>query len=207
MKLVLTGPQGCGKGTQAKILEEKFNLAHISSGDIFRENIKNNTPLGQTAKSYIDKGELVPDELTVEMVEKRLEEPDCQKGYILDGFPRNVNQAKKLSEYQKLDHVILIDVDEQESIRRISNRRSCPKCGKIYNILTMPPKNEGVCDIDGETLIQRDDDKSDAIKKRLELYHEQTKPILEYYKEKGKVIEIDGSLAPKQVSEEILSHL
>lgn len=207
MKLVLTGPQGCGKGTQAKIIEEKFNLAHISTGDIFRENIKNNTSLGQTAKSYIDKGELVPDDLTVEMVEKRLEMDDCRNGYILDGFPRNVNQAKKLSQYQNLDHVILIDIGEQESIKRISNRRSCPKCGKIYNVLTMPPKSEGICDIDGETLIQRDDDKSDAIKKRLELYHSQTKPILEYYKERGKVIEVDGSLSPEKVAQEILTHL
>jgi len=207
MKLILIGPQGCGKGTQAKMLKENYNLAHISTGDIFRENIKNSTELGKLAKSYIDKGELVPDEVTINMVKERLSKDDCKEGYILDGFPRNVSQAEKLSEIVEIDNVVLIQVDDEESVSRISNRRTCPTCGRIYNLITLPPKNEGVCDDDGTKLVQRDDDMPEAIKKRLEIYHSQTKPIVEYYQKQGKVLEINGMQDINLVFEEIKKKL
>ena len=207
MKLILVGPQGCGKGTQAERLVEMYKIAHISTGDIFRENIKNQTNLGKLAKSFIDKGNLVPDDVTINMVKERLEKPDCKNGFLLDGFPRTLSQAEKLDSFEKIDKVILIEIDDKESIKRISNRRTCPQCKTVYNVITNPPKKKGICDKDGSSLVLRDDDREEAIKLRLELYHKETKPIIEHYKKKGVVATVNGMKSIDEVTEEIKKKL
>ncbi|HIC91085.1 MAG TPA: adenylate kinase [Syntrophaceae bacterium] len=197
MNLILLGGPGAGKGTQAKKLIEKYGIPQISTGDILRAAVKEGTELGLKAKAYMDKGELVPDELVIGIIEERLKQPDCQKGYMLDGFPRTVVQADALDQVlrnmgSKIDHVISIDVDKEELVKRLTGRRTCRQCGAMYHIMFNPPKKEGACDkCDGE-LYQRDDDNEETVRSRLEVYEKQTFPLIQYYKDKGLLRTIDG---------------
>lgn len=199
MRLVILGPPGAGKGTQAASIVETFDVVHISTGDIFRENIKGETELGKKAKSYMDRGELVPDELVNNLVVDRLKKPDLENGFLLDGFPRTVNQAVALDAAleqmgTKLDRVINIVVNSDLLIDRAVGRRVCPTCGKTYHITNQKPKVEGKCDVDGTPLIQRDDDTEETVKRRIEVYERQTSPLIDYYKAQGLLLDIDGSL-------------
>lgn len=196
--MIIVGPQGSGKGTQAKKICEKLEIQHISTGDIFRENIKNETELGKLAKSFIDRGELVPDEVTNKIVADALNGKD---GFLLDGFPRNLSQAEFLDSVTMIDKVIEIQLPTDEVMKRLSGRRTCPICGEIYHVNFKPSKIEGKCDYDDGDLFQRDDDKPDAIMERLEIYDKQTLPIIEHYVER--VISIDGSPAIDEVWQEI----
>ena len=206
MKLIILGPQGSGKGTQARKIAERFGIPHISTGDIFRKNIMLKTELGKVAEEIINKGELVPDGLTYDLVKKRLLEQDCRKGYILDGFPRNLAQAKVLEEFSETDYALDVDITDEEAVSRISGRRSC-KNGHVYHVTINPPEKEGICDIDGEPLFQRDDDKAEVIKKRLGVYHDKTKQVIDFYKEKGKLIEINGMQPIEKVFSDIIAKL
>ncbi len=207
--IILLGPPGVGKGTQAKILAETTKLAHVSSGDLFRENIKNRTELGRLAKSFMDKGELVPDDVTISMIRDRIARPDCEAGAILDGFPRTPAQADALetmlSEFgSHVDVVPYITGDESVLIERVSGRWTCRAEGHIYHQKFSPPKKAGVCDIDGSELYQRDDDKIETVTKRIHVYLEQTIPLVEYYRKDGKLVEIDGMQTVEQVTKELL---
>lgn len=197
MKLIIMGPPGAGKGTQAALIKNTLNIPHISTGDMFREAIKNETPLGVEAKRYIDNGELVPDSVTIGLVRERLSNKDCQKGFLLDGFPRTIPQAKALDEILKdlnlsLDAVINIAVDDNVLVDRIVGRRVCPRCKAGYHITNLKPKVDGICDVCGEKLVQRKDDTEETVKNRLNVYANQTKPLLEYYDSYGIVKTIDG---------------
>ena len=185
MNIIFLGAPGVGKGTYTGRVKEKYNIPHISTGDIFRENIKNETELGKEAKNYIDKGHLVPDEVTINMVKDRLSKDDLEKGYILDGFPRTIPQAEAMGNFAKIDIVVNFIAEETTIIQRLSGRRICKKCAEIFHVKNIPPKVEGVCDKCNGELYQRDDDKPEAIKKRLETYKEQTAPLIDFYKEKG----------------------
>ncbi len=190
MKIVLLGAPGAGKGTQAKKLIEKYGIPQISTGDLLRAAVAAGTPLGKEAKSYMDKGELVPDSVVLGMVEERLKQDDCKKGYILDGFPRNTAQAEALDKMlislnMPLDAALSVDVPFEDLMKRLTGRRTCKSCGQMYNIYFSPPQKEGVCDKCGGELFQRDDDKEETIKKRLEVYSAQTEPLIDYYKKKG----------------------
>ena len=212
MRLVLLGPPGVGKGTQASAIVEKYNIPHISTGDIFRMNIKEGSDLGKEAKEYMDKGLLVPDDIVVSIVNDRLTEEDCKEGFLLDGFPRNINQAeildKELSKMSiKLDKVLNIDADKEILIERVVGRRICKVCGKGYHIKFNPPKKDGVCDIDGGELFQREDDTRETVSTRIEVYEEQTQPLIDYYKEKGILININGAEPIDQVFENIVRAL
>jgi adenylate kinase len=191
MRLIFLGSPGVGKGTYTKELVEKNNLAHISTGDIFRENIKNNTELGKKAKKYIDAGKLVPDEITINMVKERL--ADEKKGFILDGFPRTIPQAEALSKITEIDTVINFTAEEKTILQRLSGRRICRKCGAVYHVTNIPPKKDGICDKCGGELYQRDDDKQEAIKERLKVYENQTAPLIKYYEKKGMLTTIDAN--------------
>lgn len=182
MNIIFLGPPGSGKGTQAKLLSEKLKIPHISTGDIFRENIKNQTELGKKAAEFMNKGFLVPDEITNQMLKNRIEKEDCKKGFILDGYPRTIAQANFLKSISKIDKIINFELDDNEIIKRISGRRTCQNCNSVYNIYSAKPKKDNICDKCGNELKQRDDEKPDVVKKRLEVYREQTKPLLEYYK-------------------------
>ena len=208
MKIVMMGPQGSGKGTQAKILSKEYNIPHISTGDMFRELAEEKDKLALKAKEeYIDKGILVPDEVTIRLVKKRLAKNDCNNGFMLDGFPRTVPQAEALQEITDIDYAIEINIPDDESVHRLSGRRSCPECGNIYNVNTAPkPIIEGKCSC-GAELAQRDDDKEEAIRKRLSEYHKKTEPIKEFYREKGVLKEIDGTKEIAEVTESIKSIL
>lgn len=208
MKIIMLGAPGAGKGTQAKMISEKFHLPHISTGDIFRANIKNGTELGKEAKGYMDKGLLVPDELTVRILLDRVAKEDCRDGYILDGFPRNIPQAevldKELSKLgDKIDAAIDIEVADESIIKRMSGRRACVSCGATYHIENVPPKKEGICDKCGEELILRDDDREETVKNRLKVYHEQTQPLIDYYQKKGVLKTLDGTKDMMEVFQEI----
>jgi len=210
--IVLLGPPGVGKGTQAKILAEKTKLVHISSGDLFRENFKNNTELGRVAKSFMEKGELVPDDVTISMIRERISRLDCEIGAILDGFPRTPTQAdaleKMLAEFgSQVDAVPYITAAEEILIERTSGRWSCRAQGHIYHQKFGPPKQEGICDVDGSELYQRDDDKVETVTKRIHIYLEQTIPLVEYYRKRGKLLEINGMEAVEQVTQKLLSAL
>ena len=198
MKIVMLGAPGAGKGTQAKRIAAKFSIPHISTGDIFRANIKNNTPLGAKAKSYMDKGELVPDELVIELIMDRFAQDDCVNGYVLDGFPRTIPQAEELDKALKsvndnLDYAIDVEVPDDNIINRMSGRRACVNCGATYHIVHNPPKVENKCDTCNGELILRDDDKPETVKNRLDVYHTQTEPLLKYYTEKGILYTVDGT--------------
>jgi adenylate kinase len=195
MRLVLLGPPGAGKGTQAKRIAERYQIPHISTGDILRENLREQTELGLKAKTYMDKGELVPDELLIDLIKERLSQPDCAKGFMLDGYPRTLPQAEALKQILKdapLDVVLNIDVPDEELITRLSGRRMC-QCGASYHIKFNPPKQEGVCDVCGGMLYQRDDDREEAIRNRLQVYHKQTQPLIDYYTGASLLKTVDGT--------------
>lgn len=209
MNLILLGPPGAGKGTQATRIIEKYKVPHISTGDIFRENIKNNTPLGQKAQEYMNKGELVPDQLVVDIALDRLGKDDCKNGFLLDGFPRTVFQADALDKFLKdkgkgIDLVINIEVEDKMLIERLDARRVCPTCAATYNVIGMPPKKEGICDKCNDTLIQRKDDKKETVGNRIKVYHEQTSPLIDYYKEKGLIKDFDGMIGADALFDEIV---
>ena len=204
MKIVMLGAPGAGKGTQAVNIAKEFDIPHVSTGDIFRANIKNGTELGMKAKEYMDKGALVPDEVTMGMLLSRISEPDCKNGYVLDGFPRTIPQAESLKKAlsdkgDALDVAVNIDVPDEVIEGRMSGRRSCPKCGASYHVTFTPPKKEGICDLCGAELIQRADDKPETVKARLATYHEQTQPLIDFYKKEGILKEVDGTKAPSEV--------
>ena len=201
MNLVFLGPPGAGKGTIAKVAKEALGVPHISTGDLFSANIKNETELGKRVKEILASGGLVPDEITIKMVENRLSESDCEKGYILDGFPRTIPQAEALSKMSNVEGVINFVLSEEEIIKRLSGRRMCPSTGRTYHILFNPPKVEGIDDETGEPLIQRDDDKPEAIRHRLELYNEATAPLIDYYKAKGVVLDLICTNDPKETED------
>jgi len=199
MRLIILGAPGSGKGTTATVLREKYSLAHISTGDIFRSNIKAGTPLGVEAKAYIDRGELVPDSITIGMVEDRLAQPDCASGYILDGFPRTLAQAEALDEMlaskgEKIDAVVSVVVDDEIIKDRVSSRRVCEKCGASYNVKYMPTKVEGVCDLCGGKVVLRADDNAETVAARLVTYYENTKPLIDFYDAKGLIVEGDNNV-------------
>ncbi|MDD6235586.1 MAG: adenylate kinase [Lachnospiraceae bacterium] len=198
MKIIMLGAPGAGKGTQAEKICAKYNIPHISTGDIFRANIKNNTELGQKAKSYMDQGLLVPDELVVDLVVDRVKADDCKNGYVLDGFPRTIPQAEALDKAlaangEKVDYAINVEVPDENIINRMSGRRACLSCGATYHVVYIPTKVEGICDKCGAKLVLRDDDKPETVKKRLDVYHEQTQPLIDYYTDKGVLNEVDGT--------------
>ncbi len=208
LNLILFGPPGAGKGTQAERLRADFQLAFISTGDMLRANVKDETELGRKAKEYMDAGDLVPDELIVAMARERLEHDDAQDGFILDGFPRTLEQAEALAEMladlgRRVTTALLIDVSDEEVVRRLSGRRVCVKSGHNYHVEFDPPKREGVCDQDGSRLVQRDDDKPEVVEHRLAVYHEKTHPLIEYYDEQGLMRRIDGTRPPADVNDHI----
>lgn len=212
MKLVLLGPPGAGKGTQAVKIAEKYHIPHISTGDIFRKNIKEATPLGQQAQSYMSKGELVPDDLVIGLVESRLSEDDCIHGFLLDGFPRTVYQAEKLDEFlkengQAIDRVLDLDVKKDILIERMIGRRVCKACGATYHIKNMPPKQEGVCDACGGELYQRADDTLETVTNRQQVYLDQTAPLIDYYEKAGNIAHLDGAGALEKVFGDIVAVL
>ena len=199
MRMVFLGPPGAGKGTIAALAKEYYDIPHISTGDLFRSNIKNETELGLQVKSILASGGLVPDSVTIEMVRNRIAEPDCKKGFILDGFTRTIPQADALAEMTDLDAVVDFQISKEEVVKRLSGRRMCPSSGRIYHIVFNPPKNEGKDDETGEDLIQRPDDKEEAIVQRLDVYTEQTEPLIEYYRKKGLLKGVDASVKPSEV--------
>lgn len=212
MKIIMLGAPGAGKGTQAKKLAERYHIPHISTGDIFRANIKEGTELGSKAKGYMDQGLLVPDDLVIDLVVDRLAWEDAKEGYVLDGFPRSIPQAEALSRAlkakgEKIDAAVDIEIPDQDIIERMGGRRACLKCGATYHIVNIPPKVEGKCDVCGSDLVLRDDDKPETVKKRLDVYHEQTQPLIEYYKKEGVLKEVDGTLTMEEVFLEIVKVL
>ena len=212
MKIIMLGAPGAGKGTQAKQIAAKYNIPHISTGDIFRANIKNGTELGKKAKTYMDKGLLVPDELVVDLVVDRVASKDCENGYVLDGFPRTIPQAEALdaalaNNGEKMEYAINVEVPDENIVKRMSGRRACVACGATYHIEHIPPKTEGICDTCGKELILRDDDKPETVLNRLNIYHEQTQPLIDYYNTKGILKEVDGTKDMADVFSEIVAIL
>ncbi|NMC55051.1 MAG: adenylate kinase [Chloroflexi bacterium] len=209
MYVVLLGPPGAGKGTQAQAISQELKLAHISSGDIFRENLKKETELGKLAKGYMDRGELVPDDVTISMIEERLSRPDCAEGALLDGFPRTPAQAEALSvmlakQGKQIDVVPLITVPAEVLVERLSGRWTCPTCGYVYHSVFNPPKQAGVCDADGAALYQREDDKPETVKNRIRVYEAQTAPLIEYYQKRNLLAEVDGTQPIENVTKSLL---
>lgn len=212
MKIIMLGAPGAGKGTQAKMIAEKYMIPHVSTGDIFRANIKNGTELGKQAKEYMDKGLLVPDELTVKILLDRVAQDDCKNGYVLDGFPRTIPQAevldKALAELgDSIDYAIDVNVPDENIIKRMSGRRACITCGATYHIEHVPPKKEGICDKCGSELVLRDDDKAETVKNRLDVYHKQTQPLIDFYTKKNILKTVDGTVDMMDVFKAITSIL
>ena len=212
MKIVMLGAPGAGKGTQAINIAKEYDIPHVSTGDIFRANIKNGTELGMKAKEYMDKGALVPDEVTIGMLLDRISEPDCKNGYVLDGFPRTIPQAESLRKAlaekgDKLDVAVNIEVPDAVIEERMSGRRACLKCGATYHVVYTPPKKEGICDNCGSELVQRADDKPETVKARLATYHEQTQPLIDFYKKEGILKEVDGTQSPSDVFKAVMEAL
>ncbi len=208
MRLIFLGPPGAGKGTVAAKIKEAYGIAHISTGDILRENVKRGTSLGKLAERYMRVGDLVPDDIIVEMVENRLQEPDCSEGFILDGFPRTLPQAEALDRILKklkvkLDAVILLEVDDETIVKRLSGRRVCPKCGAIYNVSFNPPKSDSLCDHCGEMVIQRNDDKEEVVRQRLAVYRERTAPLIDYYLRNGILKKVEAARGSDEVVDAI----
>jgi adenylate kinase len=212
MNLILLGPPGAGKGTQAKMMIDKYQIPQISTGDILRAALKERTPLGLKAKEYMDKGLLVPDEVVIDIIRERLKEPDCRNGYILDGFPRTVAQAQALDKvladlHSAIDHVISIEVDKGELIKRLTGRRTCRQCGRGYHVIFDPPQNRDLCDKCQGELYQRDDDNDDTVRNRLDVYDSQTFPLIQYYKEKNLLRSIEGQGSIQQIFDRIVEVL
>jgi adenylate kinase len=213
MRLIILGAPGAGKGTQAAMLSEKLKIPHISTGDIFRNNIKGGTELGKKAKEYIDKGQLVPDAVTIDIVKDRLEQQDCTNGFILDGFPRTIPQAEYLDEVLKdhlkleLDFALNILVPDSDIIKRMSGRRVCPNCGASYHLVYKPTKEKGSCDLCKTPVVQRDDDKEETVLQRLQIYHKQTEPLISYYKNKGKLKTVEGREDVNHTSSDVVKAL
>ena len=212
MKIIMLGAPGAGKGTQAMKIAEKYQIPHISTGDIFRANIKEGTELGKKAKSYMDQGQLVPDKLTLELIMDRFQNPDCANGYVLDGFPRTIPQAEALTEAlakkgETIDYAINVEVPDENIINRMGGRRACLACGSTYHIVYAPTRVEGICDRCGEKLVLRDDDKPETVKNRLNVYHNQAQPLIEYYTRQGKLAEVDGTQSMEDVFNAIVKIL
>jgi adenylate kinase len=212
MRLILLGPPGGGKGTQAKLIEERLSIAHISTGDLLRQAVAERTELGRTAKEFMNRGELVPDELVIGMIEERVHNADCRRGFLFDGFPRNVPQAEALAEMLErrslsLDHVVSLDVPQQELFKRLTGRRTCRQCGSMCHVVFDPPREEGVCNRCGGELYQRDDDREETIRARFAVYRDQTEPLLDYYRSRRLLREVDGVGETQEVFERIMSHL
>ena len=212
MKIIMLGAPGAGKGTQAKMIADKYGVPHVSTGDIFRANIKNGTELGMEAKKYMDQVLLVPDELTVKILLDRVSQPDCKNGYVLDGFPRTIPQAevldKALAELgESIDYAIDVDVPDENIVKRMSGRRACVSCGATYHVVHVPPKKEGICDRCGSELILRDDDKPETVKNRLDVYHKQTQPLIDFYTKKGVLKTVDGTVDMQDVFKAIVAIL
>lgn len=212
MKVIMLGAPGAGKGTQAKQIADKYHIPHISTGDIFRANIKNGTELGKKAKTYMDQGLLVPDELVVELVADRIQQDDCKNGFVLDGFPRTIPQAEALDAAleninEKMDYAIDVDVPDENIINRMSGRRACLNCGATYHLVSIPTKVEGICDRCGNPIVLRDDDKPETVKKRLEVYHEQTQPLIDYYKKQDILRTVNGVQPMEEVFKAIVEIL
>lgn len=212
MKIIMLGAPGAGKGTQAKMIAEKYGIPHISTGDIFRANIKNGTELGKKAKTYMDAGQLVPDELTLDLIMDRFKNDDCKNGYVLDGFPRTIPQAEALAEAlkaegEKIDYAIDVDVPDENIVRRMGGRRACVNCGATYHIVYKPTEVEGKCDKCGNDLIVRDDDKPETVQSRLEVYHKQTQPLIDYYKGQDVLKSVDGTADMNDVFDAIVEIL
>ena len=212
MKIIMLGAPGAGKGTQEKKIAEKYQIPHISTGDIFRANIKGGTELGMKAKTFMDQGMLVPDEITIGMLMDRIGQEDCINGYVLDGFPRTIPQAESLTKAlaergEKVDYAINVDVPDENIINRMSGRRACLGCGATYHITFNPPVKEGICDTCGQELVLRDDDKPETVKKRLDVYHQQTQPLIDYYKNEGILAEVDGTKDMEEVFQDIVKIL
>lgn len=204
MKIIMLGAPGAGKGTQAKMIAQKYGVPHVSTGDMFRANIKNGTELGMEARKYMDQGLLVPDELTVRILLDRVAQEDCKNGYVLDGFPRTIPQAQVLDNAltesgNQIDYAINVEVPDENIIRRMSGRRACLTCGATYHMEHVPPKKEGICDACGSELVLRDDDKAETVKNRLDVYHKQTQPLIDFYMEKGVLESVDGTLPMEDV--------
>jgi adenylate kinase len=193
MKLVIFGPPSAGKGTQAQKLSKQYGIPQVATGDLLRKAVADKTPLGLKIKSYLDQGKLGPDEVIVQLIKERVAKPDCKNGFLLDGFPRTMGQAKELERMTDIDLVLSIVVDFESLVERAVGRRTCPKCSAVYHIKFNPPMNEGICEKCGSKLIQRDDDKEETVRNRLKVYQEQTAPLVEYYRKKGKLVDIDGS--------------
>lgn len=207
MKIIIFGPQGSGKGTQAQKLTSLLHVPHITTGELFRNEIKNDTEIGKKVAEIIRRGILVDDALTLDILKKRLAEADCSNGFILDGYPRNLNQAKSLDEIASIDKALEIGIPDDEVVSRISNRRTCKNCGAVYNLITNPPVKPGICDKDQGELVAREDDAPEAIAKRLELYHQQTEPLKEYYAKQSQLITIDGRPAIEEVYKQVINKL
>lgn len=207
MKLILLGAPGAGKGTQATRLAEHYSIPHISTGDIFRANLKAETPLGLKAKEYMDKGLLVPDELTVDLVMDRISQEDCVNGYILDGFPRTLNQAAALDAKVAIDAAVDVEVPDEDIVKRMAGRRVCPTCGEPYHTEWKVPQKEGICDRCGSELIIRKDDEPETVLKRLTVYHDQTQPLIDHYGKQDKLVAVDGTLSVEEVTNAIIAKL
>ena len=212
MKIIMLGAPGAGKGTQAKMIAAKYGIPHVSTGDIFRANIKNGTELGKKAKTYMDAGQLVPDSLTVDLLIDRISQDDCANGYVLDGFPRTIHQAQCLEDAlaargESVDYAINVEVPDSNIVNRMGGRRACVTCGATYHIVHIPPKKEGICDKCGSGLILRDDDKPETVQNRLKVYHEQTQPLIDFYSKKGVLKEVDGTQEMNAVFEDIVKIL
>ena len=212
MKIIMLGAPGAGKGTQAKQIADKYSIPHISTGDIFRANIKNGTELGKKAKQYMDQGALVPDELTCDLVMDRIQQDDCKNGFVLDGFPRTIPQAEALDAAlgkinEKMDYAIDVDVPDENIVNRMSGRRACLNCGATYHLISIPPKVEGICDRCGSEIVLREDDKPETVQKRLKVYHEQSQPLIDYYKNQGILKSVDGTQPMDEVFKAIVTIL
>ena len=212
MKIIMLGAPGAGKGTQAKQIADKYSIPHISTGDIFRANIKNGTELGKKAKQYMDQGALVPDELTCDLVMDIIQQDDCKNGFVLDGFPRTIPQAEALDAAlgkinEKMDYAIDVDVPDENIVNRMSGRRACLNCGATYHLISIPPKVEGICDRCGSEIVLREDDKPETVQKRLKVYHEQTQPLIDYYKNQGILKSVDGTQPMDEVFKAIVTIL